>query len=300
MKSMTGYASHAASHALEGARLEVEWDLRSVNARGFDLRLRLPEGYVFLEKMIREALGARIARGTVSLGLRVRIVQDALALPIDEGALQALLAAVATVQRRAEAMGLLLQAPGALDLLGWRGIQSLGHDPALFPPESLAAIFTADLEVLLAQFEQMRATEGRALAGVLARQIDEIAALTQAARGLQQTRTAAMQAHFQKALAQVVDASRADPARLEQELALLAVKADIAEELDRLAAHCDAARALVEAEGAVGRKLDFLTQEFNREANTLCSKAQHLDMTRIGLDLKAVIDQMREQVQNVE
>ncbi len=300
MQSMTGYASHNATHALGDARIEVEWDLRAVNARGFDLRLRLPEGFGIFEKFIRETLGARVARGSVSLGLRVRIVKAAQGLSIDEDALQTLLSAVESVQRQASAAGVILTAPGALDLLGWRGIQSQGHDPALFPPESLGPILASDLEVLLSQLDAMRCVEGAALAGVLSRQIEEIAALTQAARELLQSRADAMQAHFHKALAQVTDASRADPARLEQELALLAVKADITEELDRLEAHCNAARTLLQTDGAVGRKLDFLTQEFNREANTLCSKAQHLEMTRIGLDLKVVIDQMREQVQNVE
>lgn len=300
MHSMTGYASHSAAHMLDDVRITAEWDMRAVNARGFDLRLKLPEGSGFLEKAIRDRLAVSVARGAVSLGLRLRIEQDAQGLGIDEQALQALLEAVRQVQRKAEASGVSLHPPTALDLLGWRGIQASGHDPALFRPESLQAALMADLEVVLADFNQMRAQEGRALRDVLARQIDRIAALTAAARALQQTRAEALRGHVHKALAQVIDATRADPDRMEQELALLAVKADIAEELDRLEAHCEAARAHLAAKGPVGRKLDFLTQEFNREANTLCSKAQHLAMTRIGLDLKAVIDQMREQVQNVE
>jgi uncharacterized protein (TIGR00255 family) len=159
----------------------------------------------------------------------------------------------------------------------------------------------ADFETLLADFLDMRGREGAALRQVLERQLDEIAALTAQARAVLAPRAESMAAALRTALERVVGtAEGADPDRVAQELALIAVKADVAEELDRLTAHVEAAHTLLQETGPVGRKLDFLTQEFNREANTLCSKAQDRDLTRIGLDLKAVIDQMREQVQNVE
>jgi len=300
MYSMTGYASGVGNHSSDGAVLEWDWDMRAVNGRGLDIRLRLPDALGFLEKSLREKISASLSRGNVSLALRLRMAHAGAVAQVDTDSLAGLLEALDLVQSRAQAAGVLLQAPSALDLLGWRNVLVQGPEIAAIPPESLGAILLADFDGLLADFATARAQEGAALAGVLAGHLEEIARLTAAARALRDQRSADLRAHFTRALAQVVDAGRVDPGRVEQELALLAVKADLAEELDRLEAHCAAGRALLEDGGPVGRKLDFLTQEFNREANTLCSKAQHLEMTRIGLDLKTVIDQMREQVQNVE
>jgi len=300
MHSMTGYAGGAVSKAVDTEIAEWEWDLRAVNGRGLDIRLRLPDGLGRLEKPLRDKLSARVARGNVTLGLRLRLTQGKAGVRIDAAALADVLAALDQVQTTAQVSGVLVQAPSALDLLGWRGVQAQGPDLAAVDADTLDALLLDDFEQVLDAFMAMRAQEGQALAAILSAQLNEIARLTQAARALLDQRAADMAAHFHKALAQVMDQTRSDPARIEQELALLAVKADLAEELDRLDAHCAAGRALVQAKDPVGRKLDFLTQEFNREANTLCSKAQHLEMTRIGLDLKAVIDQMREQVQNVE
>ena len=300
MYSMTGYASRAGSQQPQGVLLDWEWDMRAVNGRGLDIRMRLPESLGFLEKKLRDRLSARLSRGTVSLSLRLRISHPDAVAQLDETALDGVLAALDLVQSRAQAAGVLLQAPTALDLLGWRGVQQHGPEIATIPPEMIATILAEDVEDLLADFVESRRLEGEALAGVISAQLDEIARLTAAARALLQQRSADLRAHFEHALAQVQEAVRTDSSRIEQELALMAVKADLTEELDRLEAHCAAGRALLVADGPVGRKLDFLTQEFNREANTLCSKAQHLEMTRIGLDLKTVIDQMREQVQNVE
>lgn len=300
MYSMTGFASRSGNHSSEGAVLEWDWDMRAVNGRGLDIRLRLPDALGFLEKSLRDKISASLSRGNVSLALRLRMTHAGAVAQVDTDSLAGLLEALDLVQSRAQAAGVLLQAPSALDLLGWRNVLVQGPEIATIPPESLGAILLEDFDGLLADFAAARAQEGAALAGVLAGHLEEIARLTAAARDLRDQRSGDMRAHFARALAQVVDAGRADPGRVEQELALLAVKADLTEELDRLEAHCTAGRALLGAGGPVGRKLDFLTQEFNREANTLCSKAQHLEMTRIGLDLKTVIDQMREQVQNVE
>ncbi len=178
MKSMTGYASRGGNCVLNLTRIDWEWDMRAVNGRGLEIRMRLPEGYGFIEKKLKDRISGRVARGSVTLGLRLRVAQPDAAAQVDHAALKSLLEALRKIDDAAQAGGVVLQAPTALDVLGWRGIQPSSHD--------------------------------------------------------------------------------------------------------------------------LGRKLEFLTQEFNREANTLCAKAQHLEMTRIGLDLKAVIDQMREQVQNVE
>lgn len=300
MHSMTGYAGGAVSRAIDTQTAEWEWDLRAVNGRGLDIRLRLPDGLGRLEKPLRDKLSARMARGSVTLGLRLRIVQAKTGARIDPAALTDVLAALEHIQSTAQENGVTLQAPSTLDVLGWRGVQAQGPDLAAISPDSLDALLLEHFEQVLDDFQTMRQQEGQALAAVLSAQLDEIARLTQAARSLLDQRATDMAAHFHNALAQVLDKTHADPARLEQELAVLAVKADLAEELDRLEAHCAAGRALVQADEPVGRKLDFLTQEFNREANTLCSKAASAALTAVGLDLKVVIDQMREQAQNVE
>ncbi len=300
MHSMTGYASRVGAVQRDSAGLEWEWELRAVNGRGLDLRLRLPEGVGFLEKLLRDMLAARLSRGNVSLSLRLRPTQADAAAQIDIEALRGLLAMLEEVGEEAQQAKVLLQAPSALDLLSWRGVLPSGPNLAAIPNEELQVILLGEAEPLIADFLQMRQQEGAALARVIGAQLDQIETLVAQARALLVQRGAEMQAQFRKALAAVMESTEADPQRVAQELALLAVKTDLAEELDRLEAHCAAGRALLAASGPVGRKLDFLTQEFNREANTLCSKAQHLEMTRIGLDLKTVIDQMREQVQNVE
>ncbi len=300
MHSMTGYASRVGAVQRDSAGLEWEWELRAVNGRGLDLRLRLPEGVGFLEKLLRDMLAARLSRGNVSLSLRLRPTQADAAAQIDIEALRGLLAMLEEVGEEAQQAKVLLQAPSALDLLSWRGVLPSGPNLAAIPNEELQVILLGEAEPLIADFLQMRQQEGAALARVIGAQLDQIETLVAQARALLAQRGAEMQAQFRKALAAVMESTEADPQRVAQELALLAVKTDLAEELDRLEAHCAAGRALLAASGPVGRKLDFLTQEFNREANTLCSKAQHLEMTRIGLDLKTVIDQMREQVQNVE
>jgi uncharacterized protein (TIGR00255 family) len=214
-------------------------------------------------------------------------------------ALDAGLAALKQVQARAEAQGIALAAPSAADILALRGVLD-GAAPA-DDPAALRAALMHDFEPLLAAFLEMRDSEGMALNTVLNEQLDRIAALTEAAALTADARREGMQQNLRRSLGRVMQNSDgADPARVAQELALIAVKSDVTEEIDRLRAHVDAARDLLAADAPVGRKLDFLMQEFNREANTLCSKAQNTELTRTGLDLKTVIDQMREQVQNVE
>lgn len=300
MRSMTGFASRAVTCDLDGQNVDVEWDMRAVNSRGLDLRLRLPETLGFIEKPVRDKITAQVARGAVTVSLKLRQGAVAGAVLIDPLALDGVLVALDQVNAIAQAQGVLLQAPTALDLLAWRGVLVQGQDIGAIDPASLGAAILDTLDPVLAAFDQIRAREGAALGAVLTRQLDQMQALTHAARALLPNRALAMSDHLKRALAQVLDATRADPARLEQELALILVKADVTEELDRLDAHCASAHAMLESATPAGRKLDFLMQEFNREANTLCSKAQYLELTRIGLDLKTLIDQMREQVQNLE
>jgi len=296
VNSMTGFAS--AKGSLDGARWS--WEIRSVNARGLDLRLRLPDGLDDLEPAVRKALTARLVRGNITLGLRlVNEQRDARAL-LNSDLLDVGLAALKTIELRAEEQGLHLTASTAAEILSLKGMMD-GQEPRDGDQTALVAALKAQIPALLEAFCAARAAEGAELATVLSAQIDEIERLVQRAATAAATRQEKMAETLKTNLAAILDnAAGADPDRVAQELAMLAVKADIAEELDRLAAHITAAKALLAARGAVGRKFDFLMQEFNREANTLCSKSGSTELTQIGLDLKSVIDQMREQVQNIE
>ena len=294
--SMTGFAARKG----EGAGASWQWELRSVNGKGLDLRLRLPDWIDGLEPLVRAELARRMQRGNVSLGLRVARHAAAEPLRVNRAALDAILSALAEITSTAEMRGLVLPAPTPAEVLSLRGV--LEASPAEAEDAApLREALVADLGRLLDEFTAMRQSEGRALDAVIRRQIDLIASLTADAAREAAERRDAMTTTLREALARVLaHAEGVDETRLAQEIALLAVKADVTEEIDRLSAHVAAARALLDEAGTVGRKLDFLTQEFNREANTLCSKAQSITLTRIGLDLKTVIDQMREQVQNVE
>ncbi len=293
--SMTGFAARRG----RAQGYDWAWEIRSVNGKGLDLRLKLPDWIDGLEPAVRAAVARVAQRGNVTLGLKITRGEGAEALRINAAGLDGALAALAAVRARAEAAGLPLAAPTAAEILSLRGVAGQGGEGEGTGP--LLAALVADLEPLLTDFAAMRAAEGRALAAVVARQIDRVERLGAEAAAAAEARRPETSRALNEALARVMaGAAEADPARVAQELALLAVKADVTEELDRLTAHVAAARALLTETGAVGRKFDFLMQEFMREANTLCSKSGNPALTRIGLDLKHVIDQMREQVQNVE
>ncbi len=293
---MTGFASVTGT--------EGDWrysmDLRSVNGRGLDLRLRAPDWIEGFEPEARKALQAAVARGSVTLSVRVTRDEATQASRVNPFALSAALSALAEIEEAAHGQGMTLISVSAADIAGMRGVMETGDD-AEVDTAPLKAALMASLSDLIAAFNADRDREGRALAEVLTGRIDEIARLTEAASEALGDRTEAQRAALERNLARLLDASDLpDAGRLEQELAVIVVKSDVTEEIDRLGAHVAAARDLLTTAGPTGRKLDFLMQEFNREANTLCSKAGSAVLTSIGLDLKTVIDQMREQVQNVE
>ncbi|NNK78008.1 MAG: YicC family protein [Litoreibacter sp.] len=291
---MTGFSSTTGTQGGYSWILEI----RGVNAKGLDLRLRLPEQLAALERPMRAELSAKFSRGNVGLTLRLEHTDTSGRVVIDDGVLDAYLDAAIRVRFKAREKGLKLASSKATDFLGLRGVVASGDATAAdIPTDQIMASFREAVEA----FGAMRVAEGTALAAVLSEHLDQVAALTTGAVELAEARLGQMADTLAINLARVMDnVDAADPDRVAQELAMLAVKADVTEEVNRLAAHVDAARALLEGDGAIGRKLDFLMQEFNREANTLCSKSGTTDLTRVGLDLKAVIDQMREQVQNVE
>ncbi|MGJ8583122.1 MAG: YicC/YloC family endoribonuclease [Marinosulfonomonas sp.] len=293
--SMTGFA------ALKGETqgFTWAWDIRSVNARGLDIRMRVPDWIEGLEPKLRQIIQNSAARGNISLALKVQADAGDNVEEIDAAALDRALNMIAEIEFTAQEKGVAFTPINAANILTLRGVvatKSADQDTA-----GLAKALTEQLPELLQGFNAMRAAEGQALAGVLSAQLDQIEELTTAANTAALARRDQVAQTLRENLARVLEnTDGADPDRVAQELAILAVKSDVTEEIDRLRGHVQAARDLLALEGPVGRKLDFLSQEFNREANTLCSKSQSSELTRIGLDLKAVIDQMREQVQNVE
>jgi uncharacterized protein (TIGR00255 family) len=295
--SMTGFAARKG----QGLGCTWAWDIRSVNGKGLDLRLRVPDWIDGLEAALRADLGRALQRGNVSVSLKVSkdTGEANSALRVNHAVLSQMLTAIGEIEQAALNAGVTLAQASHADVLVMRGVLDQSNPDEDTAP--LRAALLTDLGPLLADFQSMRASEGAALAAVVQTQLTRIADLTSSATAESAARNATANTTLRDALTRVLaNADGVDATRLAQELALIAVKTDITEELDRLAAHVGAARALMSEPGQVGRKLDFLMQEFMREANTLCSKAQSLALTRIGLDLKTVIDQMREQVQNVE
>ncbi|SDY26516.1 YicC/YloC family endoribonuclease [Citreimonas salinaria] len=299
LQSMTGYAARRA----EGAGHDWAWEIRGVNGKGLDLRLRLPDWIAGLEPPLRAAVQGRVARGSIQVGLRVSAEGGAGALNLDEAAMGAALDALARVEAEALALGMTLAPSRAADIVTLRGVLTAEAPQA--DDAALRDALMADFGEVLDAFCAMRAAEGARLHAILSAQIDEIAALTEEAAQSAGARDAALRDRLRAQMARVMDnayivPSGLDAGRLEQELALLAVKSDVTEEFDRLRAHIAAARDLLASDAPVSRKLDFLCQEFMREANTLCSKSNDAALTRAGLALKTVIEQFREQVQNVE
>ena len=294
LASMTGFARASA----EVLGRVATWEARSVNGRGLEVRLRLPPGYDRLESEIRTRAARRFDRGNVALTLTVETPTLGPRLQINRAALDQALVLMGELSGRIDAA-----APRLDGILAIRGVlETVGETPLDEAAQAkLDAAILAALDNVLAGLADARAKEGAALARVLDGALDEIESLTRDAAASAAAQPAALKAKLEAQMAELLGSQTGlSPERLAHEAALLAVKADVREELDRLRAHIGQARELFAGHGAVGRKLDFLSQEFNREANTLCSKASDIALTRIGLALKTAIDRMREQAANVE
>lgn len=293
LASMTGYA-RGAGHAA-GANFVCE--LKSVNGRGLDIRMRLAPGLDALEAELRRRIGAAITRGSVTLNLSLDRAGSGGEVVINSKALATVLEALKALAPQVNALE-----PSLDGILGLRGVLEQ-RDTPLGPEEeeALHAAILACVDHCVEGLVQSRHEEGQRLGAVLLERLNEIEALTaQAEQHPSRSREVIVDRLRQQVADLMKSASGFSEERLAQEAMLLATKADIREELDRLSSHIASARTLIRGGGAVGRKLDFLSQEFNREANTLCSKSNAVELTGIGLDLKAVIDQLREQVQNIE
>ena len=289
--SMTGFARAEGQH--EGCSWAIE--VKSVNGRNLDLRFRLPSGFDGLEPVARAEIAKRFKRGSLNLTLTVNRGATGGQVRINRPLLDQLLA-LARDYAGPEA-----PPPKFEALLGVRGVLEVLDEGEAASLKELEAPLTAGLCLALDRLAAARTEEGARLAEVLNRVLDEIAALVKAAGASAATQPAVLRERLCAQLAALTEAVPALPEdRLAQEVALLVARGDIREELDRLKAHIAAARDLMKAGDAVGRRFDFLCQEFNREANTLCSKSTDTELTRIGLALKAAIEQLREQVQNIE
>lgn len=293
LHSMTGFARAQGSTG----PWRWSWELRSVNAKGLDVRLRLPSGFEELEAGARAAATRTLSRGSVSATFTLSREGDQVSVSVNEAALQALITATRAAAER------FALPPASLDsLLAVKGIVEVSEADSVDEDRAgITAAALAGFEAALADLKVMREREGGALRTVLLERLDAISALVDAAEALPERRIEAIRARLAEQVRALLDTGAPlDGERLHQEAALLAAKADVREELDRLRAHVGAARDLLGTGGPVGRRLDFLAQEFNRESNTLCSKSNGVALTQIGLDLKLLVDQFREQIQNIE
>ena len=293
LSSMTGFAR---SHGTSGP-YAFEWELKSVNAKGFDLRLRLPQGWDELDAHAKKRAGEALARGTVYANLNVKRANATSAVRINEDVLNAVLKVAGQLAGKIDAV-----APSVDGLLGIKGVIEVvepesNEDEDKAAKAAAAKAFDEALDNLVA----MRRREGASLGQILGLRLDEIEGLAKKAEAAPGRKPEAVRARLAEQVAALLEITdRFDADRLNQEALLIAAKADIREELDRIASHLSQARELIGKGGPIGRRLDFLAQEFHREVNTTCSKSNDLELTNTGLEMKSVVEQFREQVQNLE
>jgi uncharacterized protein (TIGR00255 family) len=290
---MTGF-SRASANARE---IAVAVEIKSVNGKGLDLRLRVPPGLDFLDTALRPLVQQRFSRGSLQISVVVDLSGARVTPRINQELLDQLLVLTSDLVTRHNA-----SPPTADGLLAIRGVVDVpDNDPDDAQRDAIAAVARDAMQLALADLEKARIAEGEALRAVLRAQVAAIGDLALRAEADPARSPQAIRDRLAQQVAMLMEAaSSLDPARLHAEAAVLAAKADIREEIDRLFAHVSSARALLEGGGAIGRRLDFLAQEINRESNTLCSKSNAVSITAIGLELKVLTDQFREQVQNLE
>jgi uncharacterized protein (TIGR00255 family) len=293
LSSMTGFAR---SHGTSGP-YAFEWELKSVNAKGFDLRMRLPPGWDELEPVTRKRAAEVLSRGTVYANLSVKRANALQAVRVNEDVLASIVKIAGELAGRIDAV-----APSIDGLLAIKGVIEVVEPDSIEAEDKAAkAAAAATFEQALQSLIEMRKREGVTLGQILSQRMDEIESLMKKAEAAPGRKPEAIRARLAEQIAALLDASdRFDPDRLSQEAVMIAAKADIREELDRIASHIAQAREMIGKGGAIGRRLDFLAQEFNREVNTCCSKSNDLELTNTGLEMKNVVEQFREQVQNLE
>ncbi|HZR72217.1 YicC/YloC family endoribonuclease [Bradyrhizobium sp.] len=293
LSSMTGFAR---SHGASGPYV-FEWELKSVNAKGLDLRLRLPPGWDELEAFAKKRAAEVLSRGTIYASFNVKRANAQSTVRVNEDVLASVVRVAGALASKIDAV-----APSIDGLLAIKGVIEV-VEPEADEAEDKAAkdAASAAFDSALAHLLDMRRREGTALGQILLQRMDEIEQLAKKAEASPGRKPEAIRARLAEQVAALLETSdRFDPDRLNQEALLIAAKADIREELDRIASHVAQAREMIAKGGPVGRRLDFLAQEFNREVNTCCSKSNDIELTNIGLEMKNVVEQFREQVQNLE
>jgi uncharacterized protein (TIGR00255 family) len=293
LSSMTGFAR---SHGASGP-YAFEWELKSVNAKGFDLRLRLPPGWDEIEASAKKRAGELLTRGTVYANLNVKRANAVAQVRINEDVLAAVVKVAGQVAGKIDAV-----APSVDGLLAIKGVIEVVEPESDEEADKAAkAAAMIAFEQALGHLVEMRRHEGATLGQILSQRMDEIEKLAKRAEAAPGRKPEAIRARLAEQVAALLETSdRFDQDRLTQEALLIATKADIREELDRIASHIAQARDILGKGGPVGRRLDFLAQEFNREVNTCCSKSNDIELTNTGLEMKNVVEQFREQVQNLE
>jgi uncharacterized protein (TIGR00255 family) len=292
LSSMTGIATKSGSSG------PYDWsvELRGVNNKGLDIRARVPDWLVGLDQIVRKTIATDVARGSLQFWLKVSLAEGIVQRQIDPTKLDQILTNAVYLAKRAKDKGIEFAPIGLSDISSQNGF--MDFEVGDLEKIGLKQMVLAELPKLIAQFQASRREEGQALHSVLEAGVIEMERLLQRSAVAIETRADEFETNFTAAIARLKQ--DIDPERLAQEMAILAVKSDVTEEIDRLMAHIAAARTLLDSQEPVGRKFEFLMQEFNREANTLCSKSNSKSLTVIGLEMKVLIDQMREQVQNVE
>jgi uncharacterized protein (TIGR00255 family) len=293
LSSMTGFAR---SHGTSGP-YSFEWELKSVNAKGFDLRMRLPPGWDELEPLVRKRAAEALSRGTVYANLSVKRTNALSSVKVNEDVLASIVKIAGELAGRIDAV-----APSIDGLLAIKGvIEVVEPESSEAEDKAAKAAAAATFELALNSLIEMRKREGVTLGQILSQRMDEIESLMQKAEAAPGRKPEAIKLRLAEQIAALLDSSdRFDPDRLSQEAVMIAAKADIREELDRIASHISQAREMIKNGGAIGRRLDFLAQEFHREVNTCCSKSNDVELTNTGLEMKNVVEQFREQVQNLE
>jgi uncharacterized protein (TIGR00255 family) len=293
LSSMTGFAR---SQGASGP-YAFEWELKSVNAKGFDLRMRLPPGWDDLEAFAKKRAGEVLSRGTVYANLNVKRANALSTVRINEEVLASIIKVAGVLAGKIDAV-----APSIDGLLGIKGVIEVVEPESNEAEDQAAKAAAASaFERALADLLAMRQREGVTLGQILVQRMDEIERLAKRAEAAPGRKPDAIRARLAEQIAALLESSeRFDYDRLNQEAIMIAAKADIREELDRIASHISQAREMIGKGGAIGRRLDFLAQEFNREVNTCCSKSNDIELTNTGLEMKNVVEQFREQVQNLE
>jgi uncharacterized protein (TIGR00255 family) len=293
LSSMTGFAR---SHGTSGP-YAFEWELKSVNAKGFDLRMRLPPGWDEIEAPARKRAAEVLSRGTVYANLNVKRAGALSTVRVNEDVLGSILKVAGALAGRIDAV-----APSIDGLLAIKGVIEVVEPDSDEEEDKAARLAVAmAFDEALNALVEMRKREGVTLGQILSQRMEEIEVLASKAEAAPGRKPEAVRARLAEQIAALLETSdRFDADRLNQEALLIAAKADIREELDRIASHISQAREMLGKGGAVGRRLDFLAQEFNREVNTCCSKSNDLELTNTGLAMKNVVEQFREQVQNLE